>query len=537
MTLTGPPAVRVLVSDQLEDVGIGILRDEGFDVDYLPGIEPGELIRRIGEYRALVVRSSTKVTGTVIGEAVNLRVIGRAGTGVDNIDVDAATRKGILVINTPGGNTVSAAEHTVSMMLSLARNIPQAHRSLTEGKWERKRFVGMEVLEKTIGIVGLGKIGREVARRCQGLGMLVIGYDPLMQKDAALHLGIELVTLEELYRRSDFISVHTPLTAETRGLINDESIARCRRGVRFLNCARGGIIDEAALLRGLESGHVGGAALDVFEKEPPDRTPLLLHEKVIVTPHLGASTEEAQEKVAAQIARQIADALKERAYAGVVNASILQLAIQEEVRPFLRLSERLGSLAAQLIGGKIRGITISAEGKMVSGALDLLKAGALRGLLPHFLPDPVNIINAPYLAREMGITVREQRREDGRDLVNSLALILETERGKIDLVGAVFGTASIRLVKIDRFRVEVNPEGYLLVYRNVDKPGFLARVGSILAASNVNIGGVSLGRTGAGEMALTVMNVDDPIPPGLLKELGGLEGVSELRFVDLGADL
>ncbi len=528
---------RVLVSDQVEDVGLDILRDEGFEVDYLPGLTAGELLQRIGQYRALVVRSSTKVTSEVIERAGNLRVIGRAGTGVDNIDVKAATRKGILVINTPGGNTVSAAEHTVSMMLSLARNIPQAHMSLTSGKWDRKQFVGMEVLEKTIGIIGLGQIGREVARRCQGLSMFVIGYDPLMQKDAALKLGIELVNLEELFRRSDFITVHTPLTNETKGLINDASIARCRKGVRFVNCARGGIIDEAALLRGLESGHVGGAALDVFTKEPPDPSPLLGHERVIVTPHLGASTEEAQEKVAAQVARQIADALKERAYAGVVNASILHLTMKEEVRPFLRLSEKMGSLAAQLLEGKVRGISVSAEGTMVSGAIELLKAGVLRGILPHFLPDPVNIINAPFLAQEMGIAVREQHREDGRELVNSLGLLVETDRGSVDLVGTVFGATSIRIVKIGGFRVEVNPEGYLLIYRNVDRPGFLARVGSILAASNVNIGGVSLGRTGAGEKALTVMNVDDPISSPLLGELAQLDGVSELKYADLGTIL
>jgi D-3-phosphoglycerate dehydrogenase len=393
----------------------------------------------------------------------------------------------------------------------------------------------MEVLEKTIGIVGLGQIGREVAKRCQGLGMFVIGYDPLMQKDAALKLGIELVSLDELYRRSDFITVHTPLNNETRGLINDASISLCRKGIRFLNCARGGIIDEAALLRGLQSGHVGGAALDVFEKEPPDQSALLRHEKVVVTPHLGASTEEAQEKVAAQIARQVADALMERAYAGVVNASILNLTIKEGVKPFLALSEKMGSLAAQLLTGKVRGISISAEGKMVSDAVELLKAGALRGMLPHFIPDPVNVINAPFLAREMGINVQEQRREDGRELLNSLSVMVETDRGKVDLMGTVFGSSSVRLVQIDGFRVEVNPEGYLLIYRNIDKPGFLARVGTILAASGVNIGGVSLGRTAAGAMALTVMNVDDPISQTLLGELSGLEGVTDLKFADLGS--
>lgn len=526
--------IRVLVSDPIEQIGQDHLRAEGFEVDFRPGLDPGVLEEIIPQYDALVVRSSTQVTSGVIEKGTRLRVIGRAGTGVDNIDVSSATRRGVLVMNTPGGNTVSAAEHTVSMMLALARNIPQAHMSLTSGLWERKKFVGLEVLEKSVGIVGMGKIGREVARRCQGLGMRVVAYDPLMQPDAAMKLDVELVNIDELFRRSDFITVHTPLTADTKGLINDTSLSRCKKGVRIVNCARGGIVDEAALLRGLENGIVGGAALDVFEQEPPGTSPLFAHPRVIVTPHLGASTEEAQEKVAVQIAVAIADALKGRAYAGVVNASILQLTINEEVRPFLRLAEKIGRLAGQVVDGKIKRITVSGEGDLVSGSIDLLKAGVLDGVLSHFHPDPVNVINAPVLAAEMGIEVRELKRGSGKEFLHSLGVVLETEKGSVDVVGTVFGQSSWRLVKIDGYRIEVNPGGYLLIYRNVDKPGFLARVGSILAESGVNIGGVSLGRKKAGETAMTIMSVDDPVPDPILKRLSQLDGVSGLRFVDLG---
>ncbi len=526
--------MKILVSDDLDQRCIEILREEGYEVDNCPGVSREELKRIIGMYDALIVRSSTAVDGEIIGLATNLKVIGRAGTGVDNIDVESATHRGILVMNTPGGNTVSAAEHTISMMLSLARNIPQAHMSLSRGEWNRKKFVGMEVFEKTIGIIGLGKIGREVAQRCLGLGMKVIGYDPVMQNDVALKLRIELVNLAELYRRSDFISVHTPLTNETRGLLNDETLSGCKRGVRIINCARGGIVDERALLRALNSGHVGGAALDVFETEPPCDNPLLSHERVIVTPHLGASTEEAQEKVAMQIAHQVADALRNRAFVGAVNVSDRQLSVQEEVRPYLALAEKLGSLAAQSSPGKLRGLTIIVGGDLVSSSLDLLKAGVLKGILSHLLPDPVNLINATVLAREMGLAVKEQREIDGENFVNLLGLRYETDREVREVAGTVFAPSSIRLVKMDGFRIEVNPAAHLLIYVNVDKPGMLARVGSILATHDVNIAGVSLGRSAIGAKALTVMNIDSDIPKEALDQLCSVEGVTQVRVVHLG---
>jgi D-3-phosphoglycerate dehydrogenase len=523
----------VLISDSVDHVCVDILQGEGFLVRNDPGISAEELTRRIVEYDALVVRSASKVTAQVIEAGSRLKVIGRAGTGVDTIDVEAATRRGILVMNTPGGNTVSAAEHTVSLLLSLARNIPQAHMNLVGGSWERKKFVGTEVDGKTIGVVGLGKIGREVATRCQGLGMKVIGYDPVLTPDAATKAGIDPVGLDEMWRRSDFITVHTPLTTETEGLIDEQSITKCKKGVRIINCARGGIVDEQALLRGLESGQVAGAALDVFTEEPPKSNPLLGHPRVVVTPHLGASTEEAQHKVAQQIAHAVADALHGRGFPGVVNSSVMYMTLQEEVRPFLLLAERLGSLVAQLAHGRLRAVTVGAAGDVPGSSIGLMRAGVLKGILSHLGSDPVNFVSAPALAQEMGLAVHESSGESGGNFVNNLRVRYETDQGVRDVGGAVIGRAEIRLLTMDGFRFEIRPEGHLLIYNNVDRPGILARIGSILAKYEVNIAGVSLGRAETGGNALTLMNLDSSIPAEAMAELSSQEDVTNLRLVKL----
>lgn len=525
--------MKILVSDSLEKSLIDLLVAEGFEVDNKPGISSEELKSNIAMYDALVVRSSTKVSAEVIERATRMKVIGRAGTGVDNIDVKAATRRGILVMNTPGGNTISAAEHTVSMMLSLARNIPQAHMSLSRGEWDRKSFVGTEVFEKTLGVIGLGRIGREVALRCQGLGMTTIGFDPLMSSEAAGRQHIELVALEDLFRRSDFITVHTPLTPETKGLLNDAAFAKCKRGVRVINCARGGIIDEQALLRGLESGQVGGAALDVFEVEPPKDNPLLSNTRVVVTPHLGASTEEAQEKVAIQIARQIADALHGRGYAGLVNSTVLQLSIKDDVKPYLTLAEKIGGLVAQRGSASLKNLTFVASGELVLSSIELMKAGVLKGILSHTYPDPVNVVNAPVLAAGMGLTLNEERESAPEGYSNLLGLRWQTEGTKREVVGTVFGASGGRIVRMDGFRFEIKPEGFLLIYNNIDRPGMLANVGQILARHNVNIAGVSLGRTSMGGNALTVMSVDSEISATVLQELQQLDGIENPKHVVL----
>jgi D-3-phosphoglycerate dehydrogenase len=526
-------SLKILISDAVEQGCVEILRSEGFDVDTRPGLPAEGLKNIIAGYDGLVVRSATKVTAEVITLGVRLRIIGRAGTGVDNIDLPAATRRGILVMNTPGGNTVSAAEHTVAMLMSLARSIPQAHMSLARGEWERKKFTGTEVFEKTLGVIGLGKIGREVALRCRGLGMKVLGYDPVIAPDVAAKMEIELVSLEGIYRRADFITVHTPLSAATRGLLNDTTLAQCKNGVRVINCARGGIVDEEALLRALESGKVAGAALDVFAQEPPGNAPLLKHPGVIATPHLGASTGEAQEKVALQIAQQMADAFRGRSYTGVVNGAVMQLTLREEVRPLVALAEKLGSLVAQVADGKLERLTVVAAGDQAVAALDLLRAGVAKGVLSHLHPDPVNYISAPFLADELGLVVREEREREAGHYGNLMRVRYETEKGVRDVAGTVFGRTGVRLVEMDGFRFEVNPEGYLLIYNNVDRPGMLARVVSVLASHQVNIAGVSLGRAEVGGNALTVMNIDNPVPPVAFNELRTLEGISALHQIRL----
>jgi D-3-phosphoglycerate dehydrogenase len=525
--------MKILITDPVDDALLVRLRKDGFEVDLKPEISPDLLLKLIPDYEGLIVRSGTKVTTEVIEAGRKLRVIGRAGVGVDNIDVDTATRHGIIVMNTPGGNTVSTAEHTLSLLFALARNIPQAHASVVSGKWERKKFVGVELDGKTIGIIGLGKVGREVAKRCLALGMKVVGYDPILSRDVAMKVGVELAGLDEVYARSDFLTVHVPLTPETKGMIGEAEIKQCKPGVRIINCARGGIVDEDALLKGLESGRVAGAALDVFSQEPPGQLKLFFHQKVVATPHLGASTEDALEKISAQIGRQVADALLERGFHGVVNAVALQQGVQEQVRPFVQLAEKLGSLQAQLMRGKLRGITITCSGELLQQSQELLTAAVLRGSFAHLLAEPVNYVNALVIAREMGVVVNERREGESRSFVHLLTLEYETEREKRSISGTVFGPTNLRIVKIDGYQLEAKPEGHLLIYSNVDRPGMLASVGLVLANARINIAGVSLGRIEAGKNALTIMSVDSDIPSAALKEITRVDGVLDSKVVYL----
>ena len=521
--------MKILISDPIEQVCVDILTSEGFGVDLKPNRPAEELKGLIGDYDALVVRSGTQVGSDLIAVAKKLRIIGRAGAGVDNIDVEAATRRGIMVLNTPGGNTVSTAEHTLSLLLSLSRNIPQANESLKQGKWVRKQFTGTELLGKTIGIIGLGKVGREVATRCQAFGMTTIGFDPILSADVAAKTNIELVNLPEVFRRSDFITVHTPLNDETKGLIADREIELCKDGVRIINCARGGIVDESALLRGLETGKVAGAALDVFVTEPPGEHPLLKHPKVVATPHLGASTEEAQEKVARQIAVQIADALKERGVSGAVNAEAIQLAMRKELKPFVVLAEKLGALQAQLMRGQLKRMIVTCSGSFGVQATELITAAALKGVLSHLLTEPVNLINAPVIAKEMGVAVDEERESENDSYAHLVTLKFLTDTEERKFAGTVFGNSHVRIVQIDSFHMEIQPEGHLLFYKNIDRPGMLARVGSELAAANINIAGLALGRDKPGQKALTVMNVDSLVPQTIIEKLSRIEGVFDVR--------
>lgn len=420
----------------------------------------------------------------------------------------------------------------MSLLLSMARNIPQANDSLRAGKWDRKKYTGTELFGKTVGVVGLGKVGREVASRCRAFGMHVIGYDPVLSAEIAAKEKIELVSLDEIYKRSDIITVHTPLNDETRNLLGELTLPRCKPGVRIINCARGGIVDETAVLKFLEHGHVAGYAMDVFVKEPPGDHPLLKHPHVVATPHLGASTEEAQEKVAKQIGEQLADVLKQRGIAGAVNGEAVRYAFRTDLRPFIALGERLGKLQAQMMTGQLRRLVLGLSGAVPAGASEAVSASVLTGVLSH-LTEQVNLVNAPIIAKEMGLTLELAKDGGLSAYTNQVSLTVETDKERRTFAGTVFGSDLIRLVECDGFKLEVNPEGNLLFYRNVDKPGMLAKVGSELAAAGVNIAGLALGRDKPGKTALTIMSVDTPIPAEVLGRLGRIEGVFEVKTVSL----
>lgn len=523
---------KVLITDPVDNSCVDILKNEGFTVDMQTGLNEAQVSELIPDYHILIVRSGTQVTEKIIECGIELKIIGRAGTGVDNIDVNAATRKGVIVMNTPGGNTISTAEHAISLLMALARNVPQACASLREGVWDRKTYRGVELVGKTIGIIGIGKVGKEVAVRLQGFGMNVLGFDPLVADDVIAKLNIESVSFEELLRRSDYITLHTPLTDDTRNLFNTQTFQKCKRGVRLVNCARGGIINESELLEALNEGHVEGAALDVFEKEPPPPDhPLLKHPKVVVTPHLGASTVEAQEKVAVQIAHQIADALKERSLIGAVNISAAQFSIREDHKPYLDLAERLGRIAGQIMEGKLKSITFTAGGEGLYGSFDILKSAVLRGVLSPRLDHPVNDVNAPYFARELGIGLSDRKDDYTGNYSQLIAVEYMTDKEKRKIYGTVFGMNAIRIIQVDDYRVEIEPTGAMLFYWNIDRPGMLASVGSALAKANINIAGLSLGRKAIGAEALTIIDLDNDVPHSVINEIAGIDGVINPKLV------
>ncbi len=528
-------AKRVIITDAVDPVCIDLLQEHGIDAQMQVKKTPDELKALVGEVEGWIIRSGTTITAELIDAAPNLRVIGRAGVGVDNVDVEAATRKGVLVINAPDGNTISTAEHSCAMLLALARHIPQARASLAEGKWDRKSFTGSELYEKTLGVVGLGKIGRSVAERMKSFGMKVIGYDPVIGPDVAERLGVELVTMDRIFSESDFITIHTPLNDATRGLFNSETLGRCKKGVRLVNCARGGIIDEDAVLQALESGQVGGLALDVYSQEPPPASmeAVLRHPHVIATPHIAASTEEAQEKVAVQVTEQVVHALNGEPVTSPVNGMAIKMAANREVQPFLRLAEKLGQVAGQLIDGQLDRIQIRCVGDVPRRYAELLSIAAVKGVIERWRSEPVNLINAPYLAEEMGLKIEEQRAGSRGHYTNFIEIALKTSTGTREVAGTIFDTDELRLVRVDDYRLEVRPEGHLLFYYNVDQPGMLASVGAVLAAAKINIGALSLGRTGKGAMALTVVNVDENLPESVCKSITELEGIKSARVVNL----
>jgi len=512
---------RVLATDPLDQQGVDVFRSHSeIEIDLQPGMPAPELKRVIGSYDALVIRSGTKVTADALADPGRLRVIGRAGIGVDNIDVATATKRGIVVMNTPGGNNVTTAEHAITLMLALARWIPQADASLHAGKWERTRFTGTEVCNKTLGIIGLGNIGTIVAERAQGLRMRVIAHDPFVTAEAAAKLKVELVGLDDLFARADFITIHTPLTPETRGLVNRAAIAKMKRGVRLVNCARGGIVDESDLVEAITSGHVAGAALDVFATEPPPADhPLFKLDRVIATPHLGAATSEAQINVAIAIAEQIASFLLRGEIQAAVNVPSVSGEILALLRPHLLLGEKLGSFLAQISPEMPTELKIEYFGQVAELDWRPVTNAVLRGLLCRFLEASVNYVNAPAIARERGIQVLEGRASRSSDFVNSITVRATRPSGAIEVEGALFGTNILRLVRINDFYMEAVPEGYVLMLNNRDVPGVVGRVGSLLGAHGINIAGLELGREHVGGRAISFFHVDEPVPEAVLDEL------------------
>jgi len=514
--------MKILVSDKLSEKGVEILKNGGFEVDVKTGLKPEELKKIIGEYDGLVVRSATKATPEIISAGKKLKVIGRAGAGVDNIDMPAASKQGIVVMNTPGGNTVTTGEHTIAMMMALTRNIPQANMFMKQSKWEKKALEGREVFNKTIGIIGLGRVGSVVASRAQGLKMNVIVYDPFITQELAEQQGYELASLDDLYARSDYITVHTPKSKETIGLINKDAFAKMKNGVMIINCARGGIVNEKDLIEALDSGKVAGAAVDVFEKEPPEDWSLANHPKVICTPHLGASTHEAQENVALAIAEQIVDYLKNGVIRNAVNAPSVAPEMLPKVKPYIELSEKMGNFFGQIIGqvisDRLKKVTFTYTGDAAGVDTRPVTIAGLKGLL-SIVSDDVNYVNAPVLLKERGIDLVETQTSKEAVYLNTIRISLEFDSGTRSLEGSVFSPGDLRIVRIDNYSIEVIPEGYMLVIYNKDLPGTVGRIATIIGESKVNIARLFLGRDRQQGTAILIINLDTEAPKDVIEKI------------------
>lgn len=527
--------MKILISDSMSARAVEVLKGiPGLTCDVITGLKPDELKARIKDYHALVVRSATKVTAEILDAAENLKVIGRAGTGVDNVDMNAATKKGVVVMNTPGGNTVTTAEHAISMMMALARKIPQATASMKRGEWEKKKFEGTEVTGKTLGILGVGNIGGVVASRAIGLRMNVLAYDPFISADAAEKLGVTLVSMDDLFKKSDIISIHVPLTPETKNIVNAEAFKKMKKGVKIINCARGGIVHEADLAAAIKEKIVSGAALDVFEKEPPAAdNPLLQLDEVILTPHLGASTHEAQENVAIAIAHQIADYLTTGTIRNAVNVPSIPSELLSVLGAYISLGEKLGSFQGQTLRGGVEEITVEYSGDVVNYDVSPITIACIKGLLDQVLDTYVNFVNAPFVAKERGIKVVEMKSSRATDFASSITIKVKT--GKVENVveGALFGKKEPRIVRIDKFFIDAVPEGNLLVIHNEDKPGVIGNVGTMLAANNVNIARLHLGRHTTGGEAVSVWSVDAPLSKGLIEKILKLSNIISASTIEL----
>jgi D-3-phosphoglycerate dehydrogenase len=510
-----------------------LLKHPDFKIDIHEKPSPEKFKELIKGYDGLMIRSEVKVTPEIIAAADCLKFVGRAGTGVDNVDIPSATQKGIVVANVPGGNTISAAEHAIGLMLSMARNIPEAHGLLKKREWKREKFVGTELQGKTLGLIGLGRIGREVAYRMLAFGMKVIAFDPFASKEFAESQGIDLKSIDQIYAESDYISIHSPLNDSTRNMINAETIKKMKKGVRIINCARGNIVDEKALSEAIKSGHVKGAAFDVWAKEPPVDWTLIETEGTVVTPHLAASTEEAQVKIAQELSDVVIDFFCKSVIRNAVNVPTLDWETYKKLEPYIILAEKIGSFQSQTVSGGITSVELEYKGDLSAFNTNPLVVAYLKGFLTPMLDLPVNSVNAPLLAKERGIKIKETKIPVGEDYASLITARVFTDKGEFSLSGTIFGHKSPRIVSMNGLNVDVLPAGNLLVVKNNDKPGIVGQIGVFLGKNNINIANMQVGRTVAGGEAITIITVDSVVAPAIVKQVSELQGVTAVTCVAL----
>jgi D-3-phosphoglycerate dehydrogenase len=519
---------KVLIADKLSPAAVAIFRERGVDADVKTGLSKEELIKIVDQYDGIAIRSATKLTADVLKAAKNLKVVGRAGIGVDNVDIPAATAAGVIVMNTPFGNSITTAEHAISLMLALARELPAANASTQAGKWEKNRFMGVEITGKVLGLIGAGNIGSIVADRAKGLKMRVIAYDPYLSQERANDLGIEKVELNDLLARADFITLHVPMTPETKNILSADAIAKTKKGVRIINCARGGLVDENALKAAIDSGHVAGAALDVFEVEPAKENILFGNEKVVATPHLGASTTEAQENVALQVAEQISDYLLTGAITNALNMPSISASEAQKVRPWISLAEKLGSFAGQLTGTSMTGVEIVYEGTPSMLNTRALTQAALTGLLKPMLAE-VNMVNAPVIAKDRGIKVSETRRDAQGIYEGYIKLVVSMGDSTRRVAGTVFSDGRPRLIQIKDINLDAEFAPHMFYIVNEDKPGFIGKLGTMLGDAKVNIANFTLGRSAPGQDAIALIEVDGPVPAAVAEAVAKLPQVKHAK--------
>ena len=525
---------KVLVSDALGDAGVEMFREaEGIEVDVNTGLSPQELKGIIGDYDALVIRSATKVTEEILDAGKKLKVVGRAGIGLDNVDIPAATQRGVVVMNTPTGNVVTTAEHAIAMMMALTRNIPQGTLSLKEGRWDKKKLQGREVYQKTLGVIGFGKIGSIVADRAKGLRMKVVIYDPFVTPEQIEKAGYESVSLDELYGRADYITVHVPKLKETTGLLNKAAFDKMKDGVMIVNCARGGIVDEDDLAEAMQAGKVAGAALDVFATEPPGECRLFEQDRMICTPHLGASTQEAQTNVAVAVAQQIIDYLINGTVINAVNVPSVAGELLQKIGPYMAVGDRMGCLQAQLADGPVKSVVIEYSGDFKGMDMAPVSTAILKGLLTPMVKYAVNFVNAPIVAKEMGISVTESTIAEAEDYTHLITLHVSTEKGENVVAGTIIGRSDMKVVKINDFRLELVPEGHILLIFNQDRPGAIGGIGTLLGKHNINIGRMQVGQDKEGDHNIIFLQTDTQVAEAVIEELRSTQMINSVTPLEL----